>query len=93
MKILAVSGSPRKDGNTVILLNEALKGAQQEGAETELCSVSGKTIASCDACISCRKTGRCHINDDMQELYSKLLEADGIIMGTPYLPLYHGRPD
>ena len=83
MKILAVSGSPRKDGNTVILLNEALKGARQEGAETELCSVSGKTIASCDACISCQKTGRCHINDDMQELYPKLLEADGIIMGTP----------
>lgn len=83
MKILAVSGSPRKDGNTVTLLSEALKGAAQEGAETELYSVSGKTIAPCDACISCRKTGRCHINDDMQELYPKLLEADGIIMGTP----------
>jgi multimeric flavodoxin WrbA len=86
MKILAISGSPRKDGNTVILLNEALKGAQQEGAETELYSTSGKTIAPCDACISCRKTGRCHIDDDMQELYPKLREADGIIIGTP---IYH----
>jgi len=83
MKILAVSGSPRKNGNTVILLNEALKGARREGAKTELYSVSGKTIAPCDACISCRKTGKCHIDDDMQELYPKLLEADGIIMGTP----------
>jgi multimeric flavodoxin WrbA len=86
MKILAISGSPRQDGNTVILLNEALKGAQQEGAETELYSASGKTITPCDACISCRKTGRCHIDDDMQELYPKLREADGIIMGTP---IYH----
>ena len=83
MKILAISGSPRKDGNTVILLNEALKGAKQEGATTELYSASGKTIAPCDACISCRKTGRCRIDDDMQELYPKLREADGIIIGTP----------
>jgi multimeric flavodoxin WrbA len=83
MKILAVSCSPRSQGNTEILLNQALQGAQQEGAEVELYSVSGKTIAPCDACISCRKTGKCHIDDDMQELYDKLLEANGIILGTP----------
>ena len=83
MKILAISGSPRKQGNTEILLNEALKGASTEGAEVELYSVSGKTINPCDACFSCRKTGECHIDDDMQDLYKKLLEADGIIFGTP----------
>jgi multimeric flavodoxin WrbA len=83
MKILAISGSPRKDGNTVNLLSEALKGAAKEGSETELFSVSGKTIAPCDACISCRKTGKCCIDDDMEELYAKMLEADGIIFGTP----------
>lgn len=83
MKILGLSCSPRKQGNTVTLLNEALKGAQQEGAEVELYSVSGKTIKPCDGCGTCMETGRCHIKDDMQELYQKLLAADGIIFGTP----------
>jgi multimeric flavodoxin WrbA len=83
MKILAVSCSPRKKGNTATLLAEALKGAQQEGAEVELYSVSGKTIKPCDGCGTCNDTGKCHIQDDMQELYPKMVEADGIIFGTP----------
>jgi multimeric flavodoxin WrbA len=83
MKILAVSCSPRKKGNTATLLEEALKGAQQEGAEVELYSLSGKKIEPCDGCGSCMESGRCHIQDDMQELYPKMVEADGIIFGTP----------
>jgi multimeric flavodoxin WrbA len=83
MKILAISCSPRKKGNTATLLTEALKGARQEGAEVELYSVSGKTIKPCDGCHTCNDTGKCHIQDDMQELYPKLLEAEGIIFGTP----------
>jgi multimeric flavodoxin WrbA len=83
MKILAVSCSPRKKGNTATLLAEVLKGVQQEGAGVELYSVSGKTIKPCDGCGTCNDTGKCHIQDDMQELYPKLLEADGIIFGTP----------
>jgi multimeric flavodoxin WrbA len=83
MKILALSCSPRKQGNTVILLGEALKGAQAEGAEVELYSVVGKNIEPCDGCGDCWETGECHIKDDMQELYQKLLAADGIIFGTP----------
>ncbi len=83
MKILGLSCSPRIQGNTVTLLNEALKAAQQEGAEVELYSVSGKTIEPCDGCRACWETGECHIKDEMQNLYNKLLEADGIIFGTP----------
>ncbi len=83
MKILGLSFSPRKQGNTEILLGEALIGAKEEGAETELYSVAGKDIKPCDGCWGCRKTGKCHIKDDMQELYTRLLEADGIIFGTP----------
>jgi len=83
LKVLAISGSPRKQGNTEILLNEVLKGASAEGSDVELYSVSGKNIGPCDACFTCRKTGRCCIDDDMQDLYEKLLEADGIIFGTP----------
>lgn len=83
MKILGLSCSPRREGNTAALLNEALKGAEQEGAEIELYSVSGKKIEPCDGCWSCGKTGECHIKDDMQELYDKLVGADGIIFGAP----------
>jgi len=83
MKILAISCSPRKEGNTVTLLAEALKGAQQEGAGVELYSVSGRNIQPCDGCGTCMETGKCHIKDDMQELYPKMLAADGIIFGAP----------
>ena len=83
MKILGLSCSPRKQGNTEILLGEALNGAQQEGAGVELYSVSGKDIKPCDGCGVCNKTGECHIKDDMHVLYDKLLEADGIIFGSP----------
>ena len=83
MKLLAISASPRKEGNTITLLNEALKAAQGDGAETEFYSVSGKNIQPCDGCWGCRETGVCHIKDDMQELYDKMAGADGIIFGTP----------
>ena len=83
MKILGLSFSPRKNGNTMLLLNEALKGAQQEGADIELYSVADKNIKPCDGCRACYKTGICHTQDDMQELFEKLLAADGIIFGSP----------
>ena len=53
MKILGVSCSPRKKGNTVILMEETLRGAAEHGANTELFSVSGKDIRGCDGCYSC----------------------------------------
>ena len=83
MKILGLSCSPRRQGNTESLLGEALQGAQQEGAEVELYSVSGKSIEPCDGCRVCHAKGECHIKDDMQDLCNKLLESDGIIFATP----------
>lgn len=83
MKILALSFSPREEGNTEIMLCEALLGAQTEGAEIEFYSVAGKNIQPCDGCAACFRTGQCHIQDDMQALYDKMLAADGIIFGTP----------
>ena len=83
MKILGVSCSPRKKGNTVILMEETLRGAAEHGANTELFSVSGKDIRGCDGCYSCLAKGECHIQDDMQILYEKLIEADGIVFGSP----------
>jgi multimeric flavodoxin WrbA len=83
MKILGISGSPRKNGVTVAMLETTLGAAMGEGAETELFSVAGKNIQGCDGCWACTTTGKCHIQDDMQELYEKMLAADGIIFGTP----------
>jgi multimeric flavodoxin WrbA len=83
MKILAISCSPRENGNTVALLNKALEGAKQDGAEVELFSAAGKDIRPCDACRACGKTGKCIVKDDVTPLQEKMLAADGIIYGTP----------
>jgi multimeric flavodoxin WrbA len=83
MKILGLSFSPRVRGNTEILLEAVLSGARRLKAETELYRVAGRDIRPCDGCASCWDIGKCHIEDDMQELYRKMQEADGIIFGTP----------
>lgn len=83
MKVLGIVCSPRLHGNTENMVQASLAKAQEEGAEIELVTLVGKTIAPCDACYTCRKTGKCHIEDDMQDIYTKLQEADGIIFGTP----------
>jgi multimeric flavodoxin WrbA len=83
MKILGISASPRKDGNTVAMLDEALKAAKAEGAEVELYSVAGKNIQPCEGCWSCTKTGKCKQKDDVTVLFEKMLAADGIIFGSP----------
>ena len=83
MKILGIVCSPRLHGNTEMMVQEALAKAQEKGAEIELITLAGKTISPCDACRSCHKTGKCHIKDDMESLCDKMVEADGIIFGTP----------
>lgn len=83
MKILGFAGSPRKNGNSTLLLREALNAARQEGAETELIHLVDKDIRHCEGCWSCNKTGRCKIKDDMQEFYDKLEAADGVIVASP----------
>jgi len=83
MKILGIVCSPRKEGNTEILVREALAGAAEKGAETELLHLADLKISPCTACEACSETGECIIEDDMKEIYPKLLSADGIIIGTP----------
>jgi multimeric flavodoxin WrbA len=82
MKIVGICGSPRK-GNTEFLLKEALKAAEKKGAKTELILLREKRIEFCDGCGKCEKTGECHIEDDMQEIYKRLESADGIILASP----------
>lgn len=65
------------------MLEWVLDTCKEMGAETELLHLGGKNLKPCDACESCEKTGRCHVKDDMQEIFPKLYEADGIIYGSP----------
>lgn len=86
MKVVAINGSARKDGNTAILLNYVLRELEAEGIETELIQLSGKTIHGCLACRTCgtRKDGRCAQKDDYgNECIEKMAAADGILLGSP----------
>ncbi len=83
MKVLGIFGSPRRGGNTELLLEEALKGARAEGAEVERLFLTDFTITPCKECHGCDQTGECVILDDMQKIYPKLLEADVIILASP----------
>ncbi|MFC1995238.1 flavodoxin family protein [Chloroflexota bacterium] len=83
MKVLGIVCSPRKEGNTEIMMTEALAGARKSGAEVEIWAVSGKSMQPCDDCGLCNDSGHCHINDDLQNLYDKIREAEGLIFGSP----------
>ena len=83
MKVLGISGSPRKDGNTEILLRETLRATGQMDCTTWMFCLSEKTVAPCRACGGCFKSGACIIEDDMRELASLMPDADAIIWATP----------
>ncbi len=86
MKVVAFSGSARKNGNTAILVNYVLRELEQEGIETELVQLAGKKIRGCIACMKCweNKDQRCSVtNDVLNECIEKMIAADGIILGSP----------
>lgn len=83
IKLLGIVGSPRKGGNTEIIMMEALKAGEQEGAETELIRLVDFSLEPCDGCRSCFETKSCAIKDDVEKIFKKMAEADGIIVGSP----------
>jgi len=86
MKVVAINGSARKDGNTAILIRQTLRALEAEGIETELIQLSGQNIHGCLACGKCfeNKNRRCAVdNDVLNKCLAKMLEADGIILGSP----------
>ncbi len=83
MKVLGIAGSPRRAGNTDILLRQAIEGAASAGAQTEIIEISKLEISPCLHCDGCLKEGQCVIDDDMQSIYPKLREADRIIIASP----------
>jgi multimeric flavodoxin WrbA len=88
MKIIAFNGSPRKEWNTATLLQKALDGAASQGAETELIHLYDLNYKGCISCFACKTIGgksygRCAVQDDLADVFSKVEQADAIILGSP----------
>ncbi len=81
--VLVFKGSPRVNGNSSALADRAAEGAKAAGADVEIFSLHSLDIHPCDACDTCRETGVCVLNDDMQALYPKLTDTDAIIIASP----------
>jgi len=85
MKIIGIISSPRKEGNTAWTVNKILEGARERGAETQAWYFSDLDIEPCRGCLSCHEEGDqgCIIDDDMQELYGAIENADAMVLGSP----------
>jgi len=81
MKVLGISGSPRRNSTTDQLVRETLAGV--EGCETEFISLAGTTISPCLACVGCVKDNTCVVKDDMAALRQKIVDADAYVIGAP----------
>jgi len=82
-KTLLISGSPKSDGNTAQLMEECAKVIRKEGVEAEIVSLAGMSIHSCNACGKCSETGKCDIQDGLNEIIDKIRGAQGFIVGSP----------
>ena len=86
-KIIAVNGSPRRNGNTAELLRHALRGAEEAGAETELVNLYSLKFTGCLSCFYCKRKdvphGVCALKDDLAPVLERIKEADALIMGAP----------
>lgn len=83
MKIVGISGSPKSGGNNDELIEKMLNIAKERGFETDQILISESKIAPCIACGVCGRGEKCPVDDDMQPVYEKLVEADGIIVSSP----------
>ena len=83
LKVLGIAGSPRRGGNTDLLLAEVLKGAASKGAEVKTIVLNDLKITPCQHCDACLKAGNCRIEDDMQMVYRELEDADRIVLASP----------
>jgi multimeric flavodoxin WrbA len=83
MRVLGIYGSPRRGGNTELLLQELLRGCRDAGAEVEEIFLRELKITPCLEIYACRKDGQCPIHDDMEALYPKLAGADIVALASP----------
>jgi multimeric flavodoxin WrbA len=82
-KILAIYGSPRRKGNTTLLLDHAVQGALDTGAQVEKIVLGDLQMSPCLEIYGCKETGRCVIQDDFQEVYNQLLACHGVMLASP----------
>ncbi|MBQ8357491.1 MAG: flavodoxin family protein [Clostridia bacterium] len=82
-KVLILSGSPRKNGNSDMLCDEFEKGATEAGHKVEKIRIAEKKIGYCRACYACKETGVCAIKDDMAEILQKMIDADVLVLASP----------
>ena len=85
MKVLGIQGSPRRGGNTSLLLKEALEGARESGAEIEEIVLRDLKMSPCLEIYACKKDGRCVIKDDFIGVCDKLVDADRIFLASPIM--------
>ena len=88
MKVLAINGSPRKDRNTAIMLEHALKGAESKGAVTEMLHLYDSEFKGCVSCFACKvkdnpAPGTCFYKDGLSSILEKAMSADALILGSP----------
>ncbi len=84
MKVIGINGSSRKDGNTAIIIGKVFDELNKEGIETELIQLADYDIQPCRGCFACKGRGNCvFTNDRFAEIFSRMVEADGIILGSP----------
>ncbi|MBO5209094.1 MAG: flavodoxin family protein [Lachnospiraceae bacterium] len=89
MKVMLVNGSSRSNGCTYTALNEVARALQEEGIETEIFFIGNEPLADCVACGSCKTTGKCAIDDKVNEFVEKARECDGFVFGSP---VYYAHP-
>lgn len=82
-KVLILSGSPRKGGNSDLLCDEFMRGAMESGNEVEKIRVAEMNVGYCRACYTCKETGECVIKDDMADILQKIIDADVIVLASP----------
>jgi multimeric flavodoxin WrbA len=86
MKVVALNGSARKDGNTAMLIQVVFEELKKEGIETELIQMAGKNIQGCLACYKCfkNKDRRCSVDKDiLNDIMARMEKAEGILLGSP----------
>ena len=83
MKVVAFLGSPRKGGNTELLLSEAIKGIELSGSAVEIFNLNLMKISPCQDCGGCDETGKCIVEDEMSQIYNAIRTADRIILASP----------
>lgn len=82
-KVVILSGSPRKSGNSDLLCDEFMRGAIEAGHDVEKIRVQEKKVACCTACYVCRDTGVCAIKDDMADIMQKMIDCDVMVLASP----------